>query len=42
MRGAYRRVSFYAHENNVPMRIAAYCLALENLNQAYAERGIFP
>lgn len=42
MRGAYRRVSFYAQENDVPMRIAAYCLALENLNQAYAERGIFP
>lgn len=42
MKNAYRRVSFYASENKISQRIAAYALALENLNQAYTERGIFP
>ncbi|MEM6954515.1 MAG: Glu/Leu/Phe/Val dehydrogenase [Myxococcota bacterium] len=42
MKDAYRRVHFYATERGLSMRIAAYALALENLKQAYAERGIFP
>jgi len=42
MRHHYKRTMFYASENGVDPRIAAYCLALENLKQAYEERGIFP
>ncbi|MBX3250995.1 MAG: Glu/Leu/Phe/Val dehydrogenase [Myxococcales bacterium] len=42
MKDAYRRVSFFAQEKRVPMRVAAYCLALQNLGKAYDERGIFP
>ena len=42
MKNAYRRVSFYAHEQQCTLRVAAYALALEALKQAYAERGIFP
>ena len=42
MKSTYQRVRYYATEKNVPMRIAAYALALENLKQAYDERGIFP
>jgi len=39
---AYRRVDYFAREHNVDMRIASYCMALQALNQAYSERGIFP
>ena len=42
MKKHYRRVMFYAQEKGIEPRIAAYALALENLNQAYKERGIFP
>ncbi len=42
MKDAYRRVSFFAQEHGVSLRIAAYGLALEALKTAYAERGIFP
>jgi hypothetical protein len=33
---------FYATENKVDPRIAAYALALESLATSYDERGIFP
>lgn len=42
MKQTYGRVSDYAMEQGVTFRVAAYALALENLKQAYAERGIFP
>lgn len=42
MRDGYERTMFYAHENRVDARVAAYALALERLGSAYAERGIFP
>lgn len=42
MKKHYQRVHFFAQEKKVSMRIAAYALALENLAQAYSERGIFP
>ncbi|HJL02642.1 MAG TPA: Glu/Leu/Phe/Val dehydrogenase [Polyangiaceae bacterium LLY-WYZ-15_(1-7)] len=42
MRDAYQRVFTYAREKDITPRVAAYCLALEHLGQAYAERGIFP
>lgn len=42
MKSAYHRVMYFAREHRVQPRIAAYCLALENLTTAYSERGIFP
>jgi glutamate dehydrogenase (NAD(P)+) len=42
MTGAYHRVFFFARENKVEPRIAAYSLALKALVGAYEERGIFP
>jgi len=39
---AYRRVDYFAREHNVDQRIASYSIALQALNQAYSERGIFP
>ncbi|MCA9574709.1 MAG: Glu/Leu/Phe/Val dehydrogenase [Polyangiales bacterium] len=42
MKGAYGQVRYYAEQRGVSLRMAAYCLALERLGQAYAERGIFP
>ncbi len=42
MKKHYRRTMFFAQEKGVEPRIAAYALALENLGQAYKERGIFP
>jgi glutamate dehydrogenase (NAD(P)+) len=42
MQRAYHRVMFFAREHGVPPRIAAYALALQNINTAYSERGIFP
>lgn len=42
MTRAYQRVQYFAREHGVDQRIASYCLALQALNQAYAERGIFP
>jgi glutamate dehydrogenase (NAD(P)+) len=42
MKRNYHRTMFFARERKVDARIAAYCLALERLNTAYAERGIFP
>ena len=38
----YHRVSEYARNNDVDMRIACYALALERLREAYEMRGIFP
>ncbi|MCA9536943.1 MAG: Glu/Leu/Phe/Val dehydrogenase [Myxococcales bacterium] len=42
MKRTYGQVRFFAEERRVSPRIAAYCLALERLGRAYAERGIFP
>lgn len=38
----YRAVREMAKERQVPMRIAAYALALKNLADSYSYRGIFP
>lgn len=38
----YAKVFDYARDHRVSPRIAAYCIALENLKVAYLERGIFP
>ena len=42
MKRAYAQVRFFAEERGTSLRIAAYCLALQRLGTAYAERGIFP
>ncbi|MFT3926475.1 MAG: Glu/Leu/Phe/Val dehydrogenase [Myxococcales bacterium] len=41
MRG-YRAVREMAHERRVPMRSAAYCVALKRLADCYHHRGVFP
>jgi len=38
----FRKVMDYAKAKGVPPRLAAYCLALDNIRVAYEERGIFP
>ncbi len=42
MQRAYHRVMYYARTRDVSPRVAAYALALQNIDQAYQERGIFP
>ncbi len=42
MKDVYRKVAFLAQEKKISLRLAAYCLALRNLGNAYDERGIFP
>lgn len=42
MKKAYQKVNFYAREKGVSQRVAAYALALQNIERAYQERGIFP
>jgi glutamate dehydrogenase (NAD(P)+) len=38
----YHKVMDFAQSHKVLPRVAAYCIALENLKIAYDERGIFP
>lgn len=42
LRSTFKKVSAYAEENEVDMRTAAYCLAIERIEKAYILRGIFP
>lgn len=42
IRRAYQRTTFFALENKLDPRVAAYSLALESLATSYSERGIFP
>jgi glutamate dehydrogenase (NAD(P)+) len=42
MKDVYRKVAFLAQEKKISLRLAAYCVALRNLGNAYEERGIFP
>jgi glutamate dehydrogenase (NAD(P)+) len=42
MKRAYAQVRYFAEQRHVGLRTAAYCLALQRLGTAYAERGIFP
>jgi glutamate dehydrogenase (NAD(P)+) len=39
---AYHKVRDFARERRVPMRIAAYGIALSSLSDCYAARGVFP
>lgn len=36
------KVAAYANEKNMDLRTAAFCLAIERVEQAYIHRGIFP
>ena len=42
LRATFKKVTAYAEENDVDMRTAAYCLAIERIEKAYILRGIFP
>lgn len=42
MKRAYGQVRYFAEQRHTGLRTAAYCLALQRLGTAYAERGIFP
>ncbi|MFW5925193.1 MAG: Glu/Leu/Phe/Val family dehydrogenase [Myxococcota bacterium] len=42
MRRAYYRVMFFSRERGMSPRLAAYGLALQSIETAYRERGIFP
>ncbi len=42
LKESFNRVYQYAQENGVSMRTAAYCIALERIEKAYLQRGIFP
>jgi glutamate dehydrogenase/leucine dehydrogenase len=39
---AYHKVRDFARERRVPMRVAAYGIALSSLSDCYAARGVFP
>ena len=39
---AARRVRVAAHQYDVDLSSAAYCVAVEHLSRAYTQRGIFP
>jgi glutamate dehydrogenase (NAD(P)+) len=40
--GSYHNVQTAAEERNIDMRTAAYILAIERIEKAYVQRGIFP
>lgn len=42
LRESFDKVHNYAKQKNLDMRTAAYCLAIERIEKAYIQRGIFP
>jgi glutamate dehydrogenase/leucine dehydrogenase len=42
MKRAYHEVTDMARDKKVPMRLAAYAVAIQRIGQVYAEREIFP
>lgn len=42
LKESFNRVYQYTKEQGVSMRTAAYCIALERIEKAYLQRGIFP
>lgn len=42
LKDSYTRVSDYAKLEGVDMRKAAYCIAIQRIEKAYVQRGIFP
>lgn len=39
---AFRKVNQFADEEAIDLRTAAYCIALQRIEKAYIQRGIFP
>lgn len=42
LRTTFDKVNHYAEEKNLDLRTAAFCIAIERIEQAYILRGIFP
>lgn len=42
MKDSFDRVSNYANKEGLDLRTAAYCIAIERIEKAYLQRGIFP
>lgn len=42
MKTSFDKVYEYADKENVDMRTAAFCIAIQRIEKAYIERGIFP
>jgi len=42
IKNSFDRVTKYALENSIDLRTAAYCIAIERIEKAYLQRGIFP
>lgn len=42
LKGSYTKVSDYAKLKGLDMRTSAYCIAIQRIERAYVERGIFP
>ncbi|QQX77294.1 MULTISPECIES: Glu/Leu/Phe/Val family dehydrogenase [Aequorivita] len=42
LRNTFKKVIAYSEENEMDMRTAAYCIAIERIEKAYILRGIFP
>lgn len=42
LRESFNKVYKYSEEEDMDMRTAAYCIAIQRIERAYIERGIFP
>ncbi len=42
LRESFNKVYEYSQRENLDMRTAAYCIAIQRIERAYVERGIFP
>ncbi|HLT33539.1 MAG TPA: glutamate dehydrogenase, partial [Aquaticitalea sp.] len=42
MKSSFDKVASYAEKEGLDMRTAAYCIAIERIEKAYIQRGIFP
>ena len=42
MKESFDKVYDYSSRESMDMRTAAYCIAIERIEMAYVQRGIFP
>lgn len=42
LKSTFKKVTVYSEENDMDMRTAAFCIAIERIEKAYILRGIFP
>ena len=42
LNGSFNRVYDYSEREGIDMRTAAFCIAIERIEKAYVQRGIFP